>query len=120
MQLEPGWWVLLLNDMRTAHSEEVQPVACAATKEELIALMTREKVETYQDGNEHRREPTPGGFGHLGDAHGSNAMWAKSFRKGGPLEWCNQPSPPPYLEQENLIQWFPRPPPEVPHISELG
>lgn len=118
MQLQPGMWVLLLNDMRSANIEIREPVCCAVEKDELTDLLTREKVETYQDGNEHRREPTPGGYGDLGDVHGSNRTWGKSFRKGGPLEWFNSPSPPPY-DDENFVQWFPPSAPEIPHIGEI-
>lgn len=62
-------WILFLNDMRSAHVEDVQPVVRAETREELINLIRREQVETYVD----------------------DGRWYKSFRKGGPLEWCNKP-----------------------------
>lgn len=61
-------WILLLNDMRSAHFEHLEPVACAETREALEAFVARERVPGYQDGR-----------------------WAKSFRQGGPLEWYNQP-----------------------------
>lgn len=61
-------WVLCLNDMRASQVEILHPVARAETREALEALIQREKVEGYKDG-----------------------QWGKSYRQGGPLEWCNPP-----------------------------
>ena len=61
-------WVLQLNDMRASQIEIVHPVARAETREALQAFMDRERVEPYND-----------------------ERWGKSFRQGGPLEWCNPP-----------------------------
>ena len=69
-------WVLLLNDMRTDHFENLQPVCQASSHEELEALVERETVSTYKDDK----------------GNGDGSWWGKTFRKGGPLEWCNQPS----------------------------
>lgn len=69
-------WVLYLNDMRDSHIEDFEPVLRASSREELEAVLLREKVEPYS-------EP---GFGRYGETN-----WAKSYRKGGPLEWFNPP-----------------------------
>jgi hypothetical protein len=61
-------WILQLNDMRMPKVEMMTPVARADSREEIIALLERERVESYRDG-----------------------QWGKSFRKGGPLEWFNPP-----------------------------
>lgn len=61
-------WVLRLNDMRSPKSELLQSVAKSESKEELIAFVQAEMVPTWRDG-----------------------QWAKSFAKGGPLEWFNLP-----------------------------
>jgi len=64
-------YILKLNDMRSSQVETLTTVARADTKEELEALMDREKVESYRDDN-----------------------WWKTYRKGGPLEWFNPPCGP--------------------------
>jgi len=61
-------WLLRLNDMRAAQIEILHTVAVASSREALEAFMAAEKVEPYLD-----------------------LPWAKSFRAGGPLEWCNPP-----------------------------
>lgn len=64
------WFVLGMNDMRASNVERVRPVARARTAEALIELLDRERVEPYVDG-----------------------QWRKCFRRGGPLEWKNDPEP---------------------------
>lgn len=61
-------WILLLNDMRSSNIETLLPRARAATKEALMRLLESERVDPYRDG-----------------------QWGKSYRVGGPLEWCNPP-----------------------------
>ena len=61
-------WVMLLNDMRSANVETIEPVFRAETKEILFTLLSREMVEPYSDG-----------------------QWGKCYRIGGPLEWFNPP-----------------------------
>jgi len=78
-KLQSGDWILLLNDMRSANVENVRPVACAATREELEAFVEAQRVETYMD----------------------DGVWQKRFRKGGPFEWLN----PPYGEA--YVQYWP-------------
>ena len=68
-------WILMMNDMRMAHFEETKPVCQAATREEIDAFVESEKVAVYHDPK----------LGHAGFP----GTWAKSFRKGGPLEWFN-------------------------------
>ena len=63
-------FVLVLNDMRSAHYESRHDVARAERVEELLALYQRERVANYQDGR-----------------------WGKAFRRGGPLEWFNPTLP---------------------------
>jgi hypothetical protein len=62
-------WVLLLNDMRAANIENIQPVCIAETKQELLNLLEAERVERYTTDN----------------------RWGKTYRQGGPLEWMNPP-----------------------------
>lgn len=66
-------YVLVLNDMRSPQIEIGSEVAKATSREELIELIRRETVPSYNDG-----------------------QWGKSFRQGGPLEWHNPPSNPGY------------------------
>jgi hypothetical protein len=61
-------WILFLNDMRFPNIESLAPMFRADTKEQLKAFLERERVEPYKDGS-----------------------WAKAYRQGGPLEWCNPP-----------------------------
>jgi hypothetical protein len=70
-------WILMLNDMRSAHFEDLEPVARAATKEALVELVKREQVETYKGEGPNAYKPT--------------IMYSKNFREGGPLEWFNLP-----------------------------
>jgi hypothetical protein len=58
--------VLYANDMRAPKFEWRYPFA-TGTQAELEALIESETVELYQDGR-----------------------FAKTFRQGGPLEWCNR------------------------------
>lgn len=67
-ELEGVWFVLLLNDMQFSKVEIVSPVARARSAAELQQLVERERVEGYCDGR-----------------------WGKTFRRGGPLEWKNDP-----------------------------
>ncbi len=67
-------FVLMLNDMRSAHFEDVSPVAKAETGEELVAFMEREKA------TDPYRSP------------GAN-KYSKTFKRG-PLEWFNEPAGP--------------------------
>lgn len=60
-------WVLQLNPMMS-NAEHVVPVAWGETKEQLEALLEREKTEPYREDN-----------------------WLKSFKKGGILELFNPP-----------------------------
>ena len=62
-------FILQLNEM-SMNAEYVAPVAWAENAEALLALLESEKVEPYQEGS-----------------------WRKVFRKGGPLEWFNDPGP---------------------------
>lgn len=62
------WFVLGMNDMRGSNIERVRPVARARDAEDLRQLLASERAEPYVDGT----------FG-------------KAFRRGGPLEWKNDP-----------------------------
>jgi hypothetical protein len=73
-------WILVLNDMRSAQVENVRPVLRAGTRAALEALIERETVPHYS---------TPQGRAH----YGTELLWHKSFREGGPLEWFNPPMP---------------------------
>jgi hypothetical protein len=59
-------FILYLNDMRSAHVEDIHPICHAETREALLSFVEGETVPSYTDGR-----------------------WGKSFRKGGPLEWYN-------------------------------
>lgn len=59
---------LILNPMR-GRTEEARFLAASENKQELIDLLQRETVPSYQDDN-----------------------WRKQFMKGGPLEWFNPPT----------------------------
>jgi len=60
---------LQLNPM-TANAERVIPVVRSESSGKLLELLLQEKVTPYTDGN-----------------------WRKCFRKGGSLEWFNDPGP---------------------------
>lgn len=62
-------YVLFLNDMRSSNIEILEPVARASSVSALESLLSKERVPAYSDGN-----------------------WGKAYRKGGPLEWFNEPS----------------------------
>lgn len=62
-------WILRLNDMRFPKCEMTEVVAVSEDPEKLLKWMEVEKVEPYRD-----------------------ERWGKVFRKGGPLEWYNEPT----------------------------
>jgi hypothetical protein len=64
------WFVLGLNDMRSSSVGRVRPVVRAREAEDLRQLLASERVEPYLDED-------------------AGAMWNKTFRRGGPLEWKN-------------------------------
>jgi len=70
-------WILFMNDMRFAHSEDLAPVARAETKEELVAFVESQKVAAYK--------------GTGPNAYEDNYTYNKCFKQGGPLEWYNEP-----------------------------
>lgn len=61
-------WILRMNDMRSAKIELYEVVARCEDNDKLEQWLILERVEPYEDGN-----------------------WRKTFRKGGPLEWYNDP-----------------------------
>ena len=61
-------YILSLNHM-TGKSERLTFVARSENRLDLVAMISRETVEPYQDG-----------------------QWHKTFRAGGPLEWFNPPN----------------------------
>lgn len=61
-------WILRLHDMRSPKIEMYEVVARCASNEKLEQWVQLERVERYRDGE-----------------------WEKTFRKGGPLEWYNEP-----------------------------
>lgn len=86
-------WLLSLNDMRSPKIEIMTGVCWAETEQELLDLLEKEAVPTYQDDR-----------------------FMKSHRKGGPLEWYNVPMKGPsgfmYGEGPQKVK--------MPHVSELG
>lgn len=89
--VENDAWILLLNDMRSEHFETLKPVARARTREALVALVALERVEQYGEasGLEPERRDVTAALGW----RVQSTRWIKVFRKGGPLEWCNPPTP---------------------------
>jgi hypothetical protein len=83
-------YVLIMNDMRSSKIEESVYV-CIGSEHELRALLEQEICDSYQDG-----------------------PWQKSYRKGGPLEWCNIP----FATLGQGIHPYTRHP-DPPHVSEL-
>jgi hypothetical protein len=77
-------FVLQLNDMRASNAENLTWVARAETKEKLQRFLENEKVEYYKDGR-----------------------WGKTYRKGGPLEWCNPPfsSDDAFVDVKSADEW---------------
>lgn len=73
-------WLLFLHDMRSDKPGEVKAVCRAESKVDLVNLICRETVAPYADF----KDEYPGG---------GPGTWHKSFRKGGPLEWCDPPDP---------------------------
>lgn len=69
-------WILQLNDMRERKSENLTFIASADTREQLDKFLLEESVPPYKDEGENYYGPT---------------TFNKVFRKGGPLEWYNQP-----------------------------
>lgn len=79
-------WLLQMNHMR-GRTEDMVYICYAETKEELVELLEKERVETYQTEGENLYS-------------GLKTKWTKVFRKGGPLEWMN---PPGENRQDNFI-----------------
>lgn len=69
-------WILFMNDMRFAHSEDLTPVLRAETKEELLKFVESQKVAAYQ--------------GQGPNAYQDGYTYTKCFKQGGPLEWYNE------------------------------
>lgn len=82
-------FVLQLNPMRGS-AQRVVPAARAETREALLELLRSERVEPYKD------------------SAGGNILWHKCFRKGGQLEWFNDPGP-------SMESWI-----GVPAIIDVG
>lgn len=61
-------WILRLNDMRSPNIEMYEVVAKSESNYRLEQWLQCEKVEPYREDN-----------------------WGKVYRKGGPLEWYNEP-----------------------------
>mgnify|MGYP003331262818 CR=1 FL=1 len=70
-------YILKLNDMRSAHVEEMSNVCIAETKEQLVNYLNTEFVDHYIDSG-----------------------YRKTFKKNGPLEWYN----PPISDSESFVQ----------------
>jgi len=91
-------WVLFLNDMRACHSEDLTPVARSDDPEKLVAFLKDERVEPYQDptglpAEEPSTEPSSFAY-KVNPGH-----WHKVFRRGGPLEWFNDPQGCPRIQR---------------------
>lgn len=84
-------WVLFLNDMRSAHSEDLQPVARAHTREALVAFVERERAPTPTEEPTGLPPTSPATDPSSFNVRVNSQRWHKSFRVGGPLEWYNPP-----------------------------
>lgn len=89
-------FVLLLNDMRSAHYENKEPVARALTPEALFAYLERESVEPYTETADgkvivHDTDAVAHNAGETVVEVVKDYRWGKRYRKGGPLEWYNWP-----------------------------
>lgn len=71
-------WFLRLNPM-TGNTENGVDFGPFPTKEAALAFMDAERVEPYEDE----------GPDLFMDSASGKKTYHKSFRKGGPLEWCN-------------------------------
>lgn len=74
-------WILRLNDMRSPKIEMLTTVCRSDSFEALADLLVREKVEHYMDDR-----------------------WGKVFRRGGPLEWFNEPFENPFFQMKTEEQ----------------
>jgi hypothetical protein len=83
------FYILYMHDIRYTHGADVTPVCWSYSKDEIRQLLDSERVDEYHDGR------------------------AKSFRKGGPLEWFSLPS------LENPIQHFQDPRGSLPTASAV-
>lgn len=83
-------WVLFLNDMRSGNVERLQPVCRAPSREDLLAILAREKVPAYTDRGERTLVHTTDFMAGQVE-HNSDYGWSKVYRQGGPLEWFNPP-----------------------------
>jgi hypothetical protein len=92
--IDGGVWLLFLNDMRSAHVENLRPVARASSREKLLALVERERVEPYREATGMPAE-SPNTNPTDWATQVNPTRWHKVFRSGGPLEWCNPPDGPP-------------------------
>jgi hypothetical protein len=86
-------FVLVLNDMRDCRVEMTTMVCRSETETDMLALLERETVEVYRDP---KHPPywleNPRSGAKIEVIPGiEEGWWGKSFRKGGPLEWYNQP-----------------------------
>lgn len=87
-------YVLMLNDMRDAHSEHLVPVACFKSLDEIFQFLKAQHVGSYSDG-------VDGECGH----YGGGVAWNKVYRAGGPLEWFNPPTLPDGDDCPPLWEW---------------
>jgi hypothetical protein len=74
--MEP-FYALYMNDMRSSNIEMRSFVCWSRSREALEKLLEDERCEPYSDDSPRE--------GHH--------RWAKSYRKGGPLEWFNPIDP---------------------------
>jgi len=75
-------FILVMNDMRYANIETLSELCWASSVEEIDAFLASETVEGYRD-----------------------ERWGKSYRKGGPLEWKNQPYDTYVVRVPETINW---------------
>ena len=59
-------WILQMNDMRFPKIEMLAPVTIGKSIDELKQFIDSQRVPHYREDG-----------------------WGKGFKKGGPLEWCN-------------------------------
>ena len=87
-------WVLFMNDMR-GRAENTVPIFRADTREELESILIKERVDPYVDTGGHtiihNTDTIARWAGESVPVVIKEYRWHKIYRKGGPLEWFNEP-----------------------------
>lgn len=113
------FYVLCLNHMKSPKIEMTDVICWSESKKDLEWLLESEHVGHYSDSGEHAILHYSDGMaqaaGKVVKEHVNDYTWGKTYRKGGPLEWYNEP-----LEvfHQGIHEVVGRPT-GIPHLSEL-